>query len=171
MMVHPQAADAYLLPLPRGVRHHRAAAGGISTDGRRGEVALRGGGRLPFDYAVLALGSRYPPFKTADAGLTLTERRAAFGRLRGRIAAAESIVVVGGGNVGVELAAEIADAPEFRRQGQQGRGDCGGGKRLTVVAGPFDRLLPRMAPKAGGAHTRARAGGAALLLPCPRQGG
>ena len=89
---------------------------------------------LKFDYAVLALGSLYPPFKPGSAAYTKESRAAFFQATHDEVDKASSVVVVGGGNVGVELAAALATAFP--------------GKKLTLVAGPADRLLPRMDPKA-----------------------
>lgn len=137
MMVDPSAADQYLIEFPKSIRHKRDALVGLGSDGTTGEARLRSGEALPFDYAVLALGSSYAPFKPGDAPLSKGQRKAAFQALHERLEAAGSVLVVGGGYVGVELAAQVACHFRGRR------------KHLTLLAGPVPRLLPRMEPRAG----------------------
>ncbi|KAI7835805.1 hypothetical protein COHA_010295 [Chlorella ohadii] len=67
------------------------------------------GETLAFDYALLATGSVYasgvkPP---ADVLLTRTQRLKQFADIRAKIDKAASVLIVGGGPVGVEVAAEI----------------------------------------------------------------
>ena len=63
---------------------------------------------LPFDYCVVACGSSYPAGIKAGARSPTLEQRILFWRNQARqIAGAGTIVIVGGGPVGVELAAEI----------------------------------------------------------------
>eukprot|EP00887_Chlorella_sp_A99_P002469 scaffold10.g2469.t1 len=136
-MVDPSAADQYLIEFPKSIRHKRDALVGLGSDGTTGEARLRSGEALPFDYAVLALGSSYAPFKPGDAPLSKGQRKAAFQALHERLEAAGSVLVVGGGYVGVELAAQVACHFRGRR------------KHLTLLAGPVPRLLSRMEPRAG----------------------
>lgn len=74
---------------------------------------------VSWDWCVIATGSTYPtPMKVVDnavgshsaVGTTLSGRLAQLRRSAAEIAAAPSVLVVGGGPVGVELAAEVAVA-------------------------------------------------------------
>jgi len=97
---------AYDKLLVRG-RFVRAAATGI--DAERSIVTLDSGQALPYDAAVIATGAeaRDPARFT---GATLPEAVAAMRGQQQRIAQALSILIVGGGPVGVELAGEIRSA-------------------------------------------------------------
>jgi 3-phenylpropionate/trans-cinnamate dioxygenase ferredoxin reductase subunit len=79
-----------------------------SVDRAAGVVETEGGRRLPYDALVLATGARPRPLPVEGAGLdgvvylrTLDEALA----LAARLAAAERVVVVGGGFIGLEAAA------------------------------------------------------------------
>jgi len=81
----------------------------IDRDGRR--VRLGSGETLPYDHLVLALGARNRPLTVAGAELdgvvalrTLDEADS----LRERLAAATNVVIVGGGFIGMEIAATAA---------------------------------------------------------------
>ena len=73
-------------------------------------VYLDDGRRLPYDYAIIACGAGYPcaPVRPTADEPDLTSRQAVWDAAA--LAAAPSAVVVGGGLVGVELAAEIIEA-------------------------------------------------------------
>lgn len=76
-----------------------------------GRVYLASGRRLPFAHLVLATGSRNRslPIEGADLDGVLSLRFASEAReLRGRLAAARSVVVIGGGFIGMEFAAAAA---------------------------------------------------------------
>ncbi|KAH9114710.1 hypothetical protein AeMF1_011231 [Aphanomyces euteiches] len=71
---------------------------------------------LPFDYLVLATGSSYTsPIKVADDQYTRSSVEKALEDTANSIRAASSVLVVGGGPVGVEVAAEIACAYPSKR--------------------------------------------------------
>lgn len=72
--------------------------------------------RVPFDYLLLAVGSTYAdPIKPLEAEPTLVERAASWDEAAAKLAAASTVIVVGAGPVGVELAGEILTAyPEKR---------------------------------------------------------
>ena len=78
-------------------------------------------GTIPFDYLLLACGSLYPAvqgqevIKPGAAQSTLPLREACWAGVARRLAEAEDAIVVGGGPVGVELAAEIAAAYPNKR--------------------------------------------------------
>ncbi|XP_071723890.1 uncharacterized protein [Rutidosis leptorrhynchoides] len=91
------------------------------------EVHTADGTRIPFDYCIIATGHRYNLPQSRDERIKLFEED------NDKITAANSILVVGGGPTGVELAAEIAvDYP---------------GKQVTLVhKGP--RLMEFVGEKA-----------------------
>ncbi|ETV83190.1 hypothetical protein H257_03979 [Aphanomyces astaci] len=67
--------------------------------------------RVPFDYLVLATGSSYvSPIKVPLQEYTRASVEAAITATAEHIKAASSVLVVGGGPVGVEIAAEVAAA-------------------------------------------------------------
>jgi NADH dehydrogenase FAD-containing subunit len=67
------------------------------------------GSKLPFDYAVVACGSSYAAgIKAGPSTPSLHQRRSFWFAQAQRVAAAKTVVIVGGGPVGVELAAEVA---------------------------------------------------------------
>jgi hypothetical protein len=81
----------------------RLAPGSGATEG---ELAF--GRKIKFDYGIVASGSSYPAGIKAGRRTATLEQRAVFWRQQAhKIAAAKTVVVVGGGPVGVELAAEI----------------------------------------------------------------
>ena len=86
---------------------------GITSDA----VKLSSGASVPYDYLVLAPGNTGSVGKPVHA--TLAERRAFFVAEAARLKAASSVLIIGGGPVGVELAGEIVtDMP---------------GKKVTLV--------------------------------------
>ena len=90
------------------------------------DVLLENGQRLKFDYLVLATGSSYP-FPARMASEKVTEAELAVRLANERIAQAKSILLIGAGPVGIELAAEIDSAYP--------------GKPVTLID-PGDRLMP-----------------------------
>jgi NADH dehydrogenase FAD-containing subunit len=109
----------------------RGAAVGLSA----AAVELADGRKLPFDYAIVAVGAAWPallPAATAWAP-TKAARLAELEARRAALAAAPAVIVAGGGTVGVELAAEVAE--QFP------------GKKVTLITSGAE-LLPRMAPAA-----------------------
>ncbi|OQS05526.1 pyridine nucleotide-disulfide oxidoreductase [Thraustotheca clavata] len=66
---------------------------------------------ISFDYVVLATGSSYPsPIKVANDVYSRKNIEASIAETNDRIDAASSIMIVGGGSVGCEVAGEIASA-------------------------------------------------------------
>jgi NADH dehydrogenase FAD-containing subunit len=96
-------------------------------------VNLEDGRQLPFDYLVLATGSSYP-FPAKMASDKVAESQVAVRRVNERIARAKSILLIGAGPVGIELAGEIASRYP--------------GKLITLLDGG-DRLLPTFHPELG----------------------
>ncbi|KAK9822189.1 hypothetical protein WJX81_000294 [Elliptochloris bilobata] len=80
-----------------------------TTSGCKGTLQLQSGKRLGFDYCILCCGSDYAmPIKAAQSmQASVRERQLDYQRSHSNLAAARSILVVGAGDVGVELAAEI----------------------------------------------------------------
>ena len=65
---------------------------------------------LSYDYLILATGSSYNYPVTASASeLSWKDRKAGWEKAHGRLDAASRVLILGGGAVGVELAAEIVD--------------------------------------------------------------
>ncbi|KAJ1553995.1 hypothetical protein HK405_006303 [Cladochytrium tenue] len=97
------AAPAAAWPNEASAARVRGRAVSISDD----RVELADGTVIPFDYAVVATGTWNPPpgkarsLTRADGAREAAELYAALGRAR-------SVAVVGGGQVGVELAAELS---------------------------------------------------------------
>mmetsp|Transcript_13343 Transcript_13343/g.21884 ORF Transcript_13343/g.21884 Transcript_13343/m.21884 type:complete len:365 (+) Transcript_13343:150-1244(+) len=86
---------------------------------------------LPYDYAVIATGVSYAPWKGAEK--TAEERIADLEASAKAVKDASNILIVGGGVTGVETAAEIIHAyPD---------------KKLTIITST-DTLIPQATPKA-----------------------
>jgi len=112
----------------------------IDLGGRRLELA--GGGALPFDHLVLATGSRprLLPLPGSDLAGVLSLRSIGDARLiRELSGAAGEVVILGGGFIGLEIAATLTL----------------GGRKVTVVEA-VDRLLGRAVAPAIGSHVRQR---------------
>lgn len=86
----------------------------------------------PYDYLVIASGSSYsPPIK--ESGIVVATRAEHLREHHAKLDQANSVLIIGGGPVGVELAAEIAE--HYPR------------KQITIVHAN-DRLIERNTPKA-----------------------
>ncbi len=112
----------------------------IDLAGRKLELAT--GGTLPFDRLVLATGSRPRtlPLPGAELAGVLSLRSLGDARLiRDLIATAREVVVLGGGFIGLEIAATLTAA----------------GGRVTVIEAAW-RLLGRAVAPAVAAHVRQR---------------
>lgn len=73
------------------------------------EVRLADGRAIPFDTVIVTTGSSFPKFpigKSNDA-LNVEDRHAEFEHEKQRLEAADNILIIGGGPIGVELAGEI----------------------------------------------------------------
>ena len=153
-LVCPATAEASLRPLPAGAVWGRVvgleAAPGAHGAPRRSRltVVLEDGRRIPCQVVIWASGSQYPcralkpglspgPESRASLpeGCPLAARRAELQAAREVLRGARRVAVLGGGQAGVELAAEVAG--EFR------------GEKRVLLAGGAARLLPGMPPRAG----------------------
>lgn len=101
MVGHP------FIPYDRLLRDGRVVVGKavrVDTDDR--QVVLATGERLPYDVVVIATGADYPE-PARFTGTTTEETIKSFAGHQRKVAAAEHVLVVGGGPSGVELSAEI----------------------------------------------------------------
>ena len=76
------------------------------------QAELNNGDIIQFKRAVIASGSRYPSMSVAKSNraLTLDKRNQEFATQHEKLKSAKSVLVIGGGVVGVELAGEITSA-------------------------------------------------------------
>jgi NADH dehydrogenase FAD-containing subunit len=76
------------------------------------EAELSNGDLVRFKRAIIASGTRYPSMSVAKSNhaLTLNQRNQEFVEQHENLKNADSVLVIGGGVVGVELAGEIASA-------------------------------------------------------------
>lgn len=134
-MVEPSHAKNCVLPQPAGTITGTLKA----VDAKRNEAHTDGGQVVKFDGVILALGSSYAaPIRPEQTWRGTVEARVQeYERAHGTLAAATHIVVVGGGTVGVELAAELAGHWTGRNA-----------KRVTLITAS-ERLLNRMPARAG----------------------
>ena len=164
--VRPEHAARAVVPQPARVRCAAVIAleldGAPDSAGDRAVAAVRlaDGTRLACDYALFCSGSTYAaPVKAPPAPAAAhpgperaaAARRAHYRAVCVRLEAAQSVLVVGGGTVGVELAAEVAAR-------------WAGRKAVTLVSAQ-STLLPRTPPSAGAAAAAwLRSAGVTLLL-------
>ncbi len=120
----------------------------LDPAGRR--VQLAGGGNLAFDHAILATGSRPRELSIEGGPLagvlslrSLGDARA----IRDLAGEVEDVVILGGGFIGLEIAATLA----------------AGGRRVTVIEAQ-DRLLARVVAPAVSAHVAARLAASGVRL-------
>eukprot|EP00998_Keelungia_sp_KM082_P001842 NODE_1221_length_1419_cov_58.217492_g1210_i0.p1 GENE.NODE_1221_length_1419_cov_58.217492_g1210_i0~~NODE_1221_length_1419_cov_58.217492_g1210_i0.p1 ORF type:complete len:385 (-),score=110.60 NODE_1221_length_1419_cov_58.217492_g1210_i0:62-1216(-) len=132
-----QTTTAFADFLPESVKHVQGYAAKVGK--RSVTVELVGDGDekkretedVPFDILVVATGSAQALYKATEP--TQKRRRAEIDRVAERIGRAKSVLVVGGGAVGIEIIGEISEVHK--------------GKTLTLVQSA-DRLVPSMKPKA-----------------------
>ncbi|MEM8920029.1 MAG: FAD-dependent oxidoreductase [Pseudomonadota bacterium] len=108
---------------------------GDVTQLSKNAAKLADGSEVAFDTAIVATGSSYSSFpvaKSAEA-LSLDARAAEMSSEHDKLAAANTVLIVGGGAVGVELAGEIAD--HFPN-------------KTVTLAEAGDRILSDLKPKA-----------------------
>lgn len=104
-VAEPGLIERIVFPYDRLLRRGKVVRGRAATvDGAR--VTLEDGTRFDADAIVIATGSTYAtPFK--PQGDDVAEFKARLREIASEVAAAEQIVIVGAGAVGVELAGEI----------------------------------------------------------------
>ncbi|MFD0004119.1 NAD(P)/FAD-dependent oxidoreductase [Streptomyces sp. NPDC127178] len=113
--VRPDWSHRPFIPYDRLLRNGRVAVGkAVRIDTTERHVTLATGERLPYDVLVIATGADYPE-PARFTGTTTEEAVKSLVAHQQHIAAAEHVLVVGGGPSGVELSAEIRLArPEAR---------------------------------------------------------
>jgi len=141
LLVDPDALQARI-PYAHfldGVTVVQGRATGL-TDGSVAIAPAQGGtATLPFDFAVIATGSRYADPLIKAAAPTEAERAAEIAVAHARHARARTVVIVGGGAVGVETAGEFLDAlPEVK----------------VVLVDPGPALLPQAPSRFSGWATQ-----------------
>lgn len=79
---------------------------------KHNEAILGSGTNIKFDTVIIASGSRYPslPLAKSANSIALNDREIELKQYNDKLAQASSVLIVGGGVVGVELAGEIAYA-------------------------------------------------------------
>ncbi len=111
LLVEPDALPARLRydSFLGAARHVQGKA--VSLTGSSARIALEDGTErdLPFDYAVIATGSHYIDKLIKAEAKTEGERAAEIVAMNTRLRGARAVVVAGGGPVGVETAAELAE--------------------------------------------------------------
>ncbi|NCB01939.1 MAG: hypothetical protein EOM67_07200 [Spirochaetia bacterium] len=91
----------------KGVNHIRSSATGI----KKNTLLLEEGSSVDFDYLVIATGSHFPSIERVKGMERLIDQRhTSVEQEAKRIKSSSSILIIGGGAVGVELAGEIAYA-------------------------------------------------------------
>ncbi|MBU2148965.1 MAG: FAD-dependent oxidoreductase [Alphaproteobacteria bacterium] len=113
-----------------------------AIDPAASRVRLLNGTTIPFGHAIIATGARPRPLSIEGGPLggVLSLRSLADARaIRERAAGAEDVVVMGGGFIGLEIAATLA----------------AGGRRVTVIEAQ-DRLLARAVAPVVAAHVARR---------------
>ena len=125
----PLIRKEYSRCVPSGVRHARERAIGLQDK----TLLLESGASLDFDYLVVATGTKFNTWPYLNSSETnLAARQKETEKEGGELAKADSILIIGGGAVGVEFAGEIAYAwPD---------------KQVTLVHGP-ERILNRLSVK------------------------
>lgn len=104
-VAEPDLIERIVFPYARLLKHGAVVRGRATAIGEGG-VALSDGSRIDADAVVVATGSLYAaPFK--PQGDSVADFKAQLRATASQVVAAERIVIVGAGAVGVELAGEI----------------------------------------------------------------
>ncbi|MCD7437339.1 FAD-dependent oxidoreductase [Streptomyces lincolnensis] len=105
--VRPEWSVTPFIPYDRLLRGGRVVTGkAVRVDTAERQVVLATGERLPYDVVVIATGADYPE-PARFAGTIAEEAVKSLAGHQSAVAAAEHVLVVGGGPSGVELSAEI----------------------------------------------------------------
>ncbi|MFD7389492.1 NAD(P)/FAD-dependent oxidoreductase [Streptomyces sp. NPDC059852] len=141
----------------------RNKAVGVEVEQRR--IVLATGHRVPYDVLVIATGADYQE-PARFTGNTVAEAAAAFRGHQRRIADARSLLIIGGGPSGVELAAELRRANPraavtLAHSGQRLLSHHGTGRMARQARSWLERhdvevLLGTFVSSAGGAGTGLR---------------
>eukprot|EP00808_Paulinella_micropora_P026153 g19750.t1 len=110
LYVEPEHVHELVRPVPQ-TRARLVVGTATHVDQQRVTVHTQDGIKLvPYDFLILAPGASYPqaPIKATKAEPTVQARAATWRAAAQRLREARSVLVLGGGPVGVELAAEIA---------------------------------------------------------------
>lgn len=136
-IVDPSITNRIILPYDRLLKRGKVVRGRVAGIAETG-VILADGSSLTGDIIVLATGSTYAaPFKPAND--EMASFRAALAAEHQRLAAAQSVAIIGAGAVGTELAGEIAIGMP--------------GKRVTLISAT-PQLFPSFAAGLGQRLTR-----------------
>jgi NADH dehydrogenase FAD-containing subunit len=113
-LLHPSDHSHYVIEYNANPRLRRVYRQGFVVGITRDKhVVLQSGERIAFDYAVIGTGSSYRVLKTAlSTRLELNRLENRLNSLKSShddIQAASAIAIIGGGAVGIELAAAIAE--------------------------------------------------------------
>ena len=96
------------LPTPRNGERLRGAMCGANDQAVVVRDAHGAERNVPYDYLVMAVGSTYAdPIKPAQSEQTLVERQFTWTNAAAKLERAKTVIIVGAGPVGVELAGEI----------------------------------------------------------------
>lgn len=107
-LLDPALLDQVIIPYDRLLKEGRVVRG-RAVEISQSEVTLEDGTAYPADFVVVATGSSYAaPFK--PAGNSVEEFRQTSKDVSAQLVVAKSVIIVGAGPVGTELAGEIAVA-------------------------------------------------------------
>lgn len=108
MTWQPSLAEKTLIPFCDVIKQGNFLQGRVQ-DITENEVVLDSGELVSFDYLVLAVGSSSPSSltKAEESDVDIEIRKKALQSCSAKINAANSIIIVGGGPSGIEIAAEI----------------------------------------------------------------
>lgn len=131
-LVEPALLDQIILPYDNLLQSGKVVRGRAVSVSET-EVTLESGAVFPADYILIATGSSYAaPFK--PSGDSIADFQQASKDVSAQLAKANSVVIVGAGAVGTELAGETASAHP--------------GKSITLVSSD-DTLFPKYPAKLG----------------------
>ncbi|GAA5991724.1 hypothetical protein JCM10908_001112 [Rhodotorula pacifica] len=115
--------------IPRGTRHILLKGTSVIELKEHSVIVNKAhadlGSEIPFEYCIVATGSDYPWPCRPRKGASIDEIKADFRSLQADISASSSILVVGGGPVGIEFAGEVG----AHYNGKSGRSK----KEITIV--------------------------------------
>lgn len=106
MLMRPAASRGVLFDYSTIPNIGRLVRGRVAAVGER-SITLETSAEFQFDYLILAPGSTYADNAIKQFGGTVAERQALIEAEHERLSAAGSVLIIGGGIVGVELAGEV----------------------------------------------------------------